>query len=428
MEQRRYDYAVVGSGMGGATVAYELARRGKAVLVLEKGVREREFGAFMDYTRTYDCNPITRLPRRTKEGTVLWRTLMAGGSTVVACGNGVRCLEAELESLGVPLGVELSEMEKEMGVAPITRRLLGKASLALESAAAELGYDLQLMPKFISPKACRKCAGCVLGCPHDAKWSAVKQLDLLEQSEGEIWYGATVERVLVANGRATGVEGHKDGRAFRVAADGVIVAAGGLGTPVILQKTGIDAGRGLFADLFVNTYDTRGKLDQTHEPSMAMVGLQSHVDDGFLISPFIAPTKPNLWVELGMRGLLVRRENLLGMMAKIVDERAGRVYADGRVSKPVTAIDQARLRKGSDRCREILIKAGADPKSIVVSIVQGAHPGGTAAIGEVVDQNLETKIASLFVCDASVLPIPPGLPPMVTIGALGKYLAKKLAA
>jgi choline dehydrogenase-like flavoprotein len=320
-------------------------------------------------------------------------------------------------------------METEMGVAPIARRLLGKASLVLESAASELGYDLQPMPKFISPKACRKCGGCVLGCPHDAKWSAVRQLDLLEQSDGEIWYGANVERVLVANGKATGVEGHKDGKTFRVAADGVIVAAGGLGTPVILQEAGIDAGKGLFADLLVNTYGTtRNKLDQTHEPSMTMVGLQWRADDGFLISPHIAASKPALWVELGAPALRMGRDSLLGMMTKIVDERAGRVYADGNVSKPVTAVDQARLRKGSDRCREILIKAGADPKSIAVSIVQGAHPGGTAAIGEVVDQNLETKIAGLFVCDASVLPIAPGLPPMVTIGALGKYLAKKLAA
>jgi len=62
-----------------------------------------------------------------------------------------------------------------------------------------------------------------------------------------------------------------------------------------------------------------------------------------------------------------------------------------------------------------------------VSAVQGAHPGGTAAIGEVVDTNLETKVSGLFVCDASVLPAAPGLPPMLTIGALAKYLGKKLA-
>jgi choline dehydrogenase-like flavoprotein len=94
MEHPRYDCVVVGSGMGGGTVAYELAKRGKTVLVLEKGFCEQEFGAFMDYTRTYDCNRITRIPRRTKEGTIIWRMLMAGGSTVghaaMACKPGGR--------------------------------------------------------------------------------------------------------------------------------------------------------------------------------------------------------------------------------------------------------------------------------------------------------------------------------------------------
>lgn len=427
MEQRHFDYAVVGSGMGGATVAYELAKRGKTVLVLERGLREQKFGAFMDYTRTYDCNPITRTPHHTAEGTIIWRAFMFGGSTVMACGNGVRSLERELESLGVPLHEELSAMEAEMSVAPIARRLLGKASLALESAASELGYELRLMPKFIAPKVCRKCGGCTLGCSHNAKWSAMSQLDKLEDLGGEIWHDATVQGVVVSNGKAVGVEGCKERKAFRVASDGVILAAGALATPVILQKAGIDAGRGLFADLLVNTYATADGLDQTHEPSMTMVGLQWHQDEGFLISPHVAASKATLWVELGNRSFVMRRDRLLGMMTKIIDERGGRVYADGKVSKPATVADQARLRKGSERCKEILVKAGADPKSIAVSKVQGAHPGGTAAIGEVVDRNLETKITGLFVCDASVLPTAPGLPPMLTIGALGKYLAKELA-
>jgi choline dehydrogenase-like flavoprotein len=252
-------------------------------------------------------------------------------------------------------------------------------------------------------------------------------VDQLEQWGGDIWYGANVERVVVENGRATGVEGRKGRQRFRVAGDCVVLAAGGLATPVILQKAGIEAGRGLFADLLVNTYGSTTGLNQLHEPSMTMVGLQSHKDEGYLISPFVAPTKPNLWVDVGNRAFRMSRDKLLGMMTKIVDERAGRVNPDGSVTKPATASDQAKLRRGADVCTEILIKAGVDPKSIVVSKGQGAHPGGTAAIGEVVDSNLETKIAGLFVCDASVLPTAPGLPPMLTIGALGKHLAKKLA-
>jgi choline dehydrogenase-like flavoprotein len=428
MEERRYDCVVVGSGMGGGTVAQELVKRGKQVLVLEKGRREQKLGTFRDDLRYYDGNAVTQTPNKSKEGTILWRTFMAGGSTVVSCGNGVRALQEELVSLGIPLDDEFREMEAELAVAPIDESLLSEGSLALASAAADLGYDLERMPKFISADSCRRCGSCVHGCPHGAKWTAVRQLDLLEEGGGAIQYGAVVDRVIVENGRAVGVEGRAERQAFRATAGTVVLAAGGLSTPVILQTSGLEAGRGLFIDLLVNTYGTTSGLNQMREPTMTLVGLQSHEAEGFLISPYVQHSRPGFLVEVGRQGLLMSDKKLIGMMTKITDDRAGRVLADGSVSKPVTASDRKKLRQGSDRCREIMIKAGASPKSIVVSKAQGAHPGGTAAIGEVVDQNLETKIAGLFVCDASVLPTAPGLPPMLTIGALAKYLAKKLVA
>ena len=71
------------------------------------------------------------------------------------------------------------------------------------------------------------------------------------------------------------------------------------------------------------------------------------------------------------------------------------------------------------------------PESLFESKVQGAHPGGSAAIGTVVDRTLQTKIDNLFVCDASVFPAAAyndrdRLPPIVTIVALAKKLAKTL--
>jgi len=45
-----------------------------------------------------------------------------------------------------------------------------------------------------------------------------------------------------------------------------------------------------------------------------------------------------------------------------------------------------------------------------------------------VDEHLMTTLKNLYVCDASVLPKGPGLPPILTIVALGKRLAKELAA
>jgi len=45
----------------------------------------------------------------------------------------------------------------------------------------------------------------------------------------------------------------------------------------------------------------------------------------------------------------------------------------------------------------------------------------------VVDKDLQTEINNLFICDASVLPTSSGLPPILTIVALAKRLAKTLA-
>lgn len=184
MGTRRYDYVVVGSGMGGATVASELARRGKQVLVLEKGRREHTVGTFRDDLRYFDTSSVTQTPNKSKEGTILWRTFMAGGSTVVSCGNGVRALEAELASLGIPLDQEFSEMETELGVAPIDETLLSEGSLALTTAARDLVYQMEPMPKFISAEKCKRCGSCAHGCPHGAKWTALSRLDVLEEEGG----------------------------------------------------------------------------------------------------------------------------------------------------------------------------------------------------------------------------------------------------
>jgi len=113
-------------------------------------------------------------------------------------------------------------------------------------------------------------------------------------------------------------------------------------------------------------------------------------------------------------------------MTKSRDDASGRVNADGSVSKRVTEADRSRLDEGAAISREILVKAGAKRSSVLVSAPQGAHPGGTAAIGKVVDEDLRTRVDGLYVCDGSVLPVAPGMPPILTIVALAKRLASHL--
>jgi choline dehydrogenase-like flavoprotein len=428
LDNKEYEFIVVGSGAGGATLARQLSKQGKDVLVVETGRYEEKIGTFHDAIRYFDTSKSTKIPAKSKEGVILWRTLMAGGSTVVSCGNATRCLEDELAGFGIALNEEFAEAEREMNVSPIAEGLLSEGSERIMRASKELGYSMELMPKFIDPVKCQKNGTCVFGCANGAKWTALNYLEEARQSGADILYKTRVQRVLVEDGKARGIKGIGPQGQIEILSDVVILAAGGLGTPVILQQSGVNnAGQGLFVDLFVNTYGVTEGLNQIHEPTMALVDRQFHKSKGFILSPFVQHTKMIRFIEFGARGLTLPTHRLIGIMTKIMDEPVGSVYPDGTVSKPVTARDWTRLREGSSIAREILVKAGADDNSILVSKPQGAHPGGTAALGKVVDKDLQTCVDNLFVCDASVLPRAPGMPPILTIVALAKRLAKTMS-
>ena len=428
MKGDKYEFIIVGSGAGGATLAMELSKRGKQVLIVERGNYEEKIGTLRDSLRYFDRNKLTMMPAKAKEGAILYRTMMAGGSTVASSGCGVRCLEEELAGFGINLDAEFAEAEEEMKIVPYDERRLSKGSKKILEASRELGYGMEPMPKFIDPTKCRRCGRCALGCKHNAKWTALDFLDEAKKNGAEIAYNTRVQKVIVENGKVKGISGTGPDGSFEILADVVILAAGGVGTPVILLKSGFeDAGSGFFMDLLVNTYGVTKDLSQTNEPTMSLVYHGFHNNRGFILSPSLNQPRLVRYIELGVKGILLPTDRLLGIMNKIADDPVGRVYVDGTFSKPVTENDWATLREGSSISKEILVKAGADSNSIVVSKVQGGHPGGTAAIGKVVDKDLQTKMDNLFVCDASVFPTSSGLPPILTIVALAKRLAKTLA-
>jgi len=119
---------------------------------------------------------------------------------------------------------------------------------------------------------------------------------------------------------------------------------------------------------------------------------------------------------------------MLGLMTKITDDDVGEVHVNGAIHKPVTESDREKLDKGIEISRGILVQAGVDPKSLYTSRIRGAHPGGTAGIGRVVNVDQETEISRLFVSDASVFPVSPGAPPVLTIIALSKRFSKKMVS
>lgn len=426
--EREFDYIIVGAGAGGATVAKELSKKNKNILVIEKGNVEKSIGTFNDALRYFDGSKITKIPFKSKEGVTLWRAFMAGGSAFVAAGNYIRSFEREFKSMGIDLESEFLEAEKELHVAPLDDSLISEGSRTIARAARQLGFNMEPMMKAIDPSKCIRCGQCMLGCRTGAKWTPIEYLNEALNNGVEIMYNTTVDKVISEKGTVKGVLAHNAKEQITLNAKKVILSAGGLSTPVILQSSGInEAGTNLFIDIFVCIYGLHKDLSLINEPQMAMVNLDFHNDKGFLLSPCVNHVRQIRFIEAGMKGFAMPTKRILGIMIKIADEESGYVYPDGSVSKIVTNQDRERLNFGTVISKKILEKAGVDPDTFIETHPAGAHPGGTAAIGRIIDTNLETRINNLYVCDASVFPKAPGMPPILTIIALSKRLAKHLS-
>lgn len=417
---------IVGSGVGGSTLAKELSASGRKVLVAERGnyFSAQQIGSELQAYKFYDKHALWS---KTKEGIFYYRTIMAGGTSIVSCGNGVRALEKELKKIGIDLTKEFIETEKELRIKPVPKKRLGEATKKIMKAASRIGVNMAAMPKFINFKKCISCGNCILGCRRDAKWTALEYLNKAGANGAFLLNGINITRVLISQGRAIGVSAEDQrGKKRELFANTVVLAAGGVGTPIILQNSGIAAGNKLFLDLFNVTIGLSADAGLAGEITMAAV---SH-NQGFILSPFIDnPAALVSVIPLPLRRKLkisLHKKHMLGIMAKIKDNSRGKVHKDGTLEKTVTPEDLFKLNKGAALSRKILINAGVNPKTILTTKIRGAHPGGSAAIGEVVDKNLKTKIKGLFICDASVLPESPGLPPIVTIIALAKRLSKFL--
>jgi len=415
-------FLVIGSGAGGATVAKELATRGAKVTIVEKGGSYR-LGTALRALKFYSGGKLNA-GEMSVEGTELLRTIMIGGSTMVTLGNGVRALQDELGNAGLHIDRELEEAEKELGVTPTPEKFLGERTRILRSASTDLGYEVKPMPKFVNFNRCRMCGLCVVGCPYGAKWTALNFIGEAKKAGAKLMTETEVEQIIHRNGEVKSIRARGPSGRFELAADKVILAAGGLGTPVILQNSGVDAGDGLFADLFAITYGIVDGLDMGEELGMATVIDEFHEKDGFILSPALDMRLDMLfYLPLLKKTRAFKRNKTLGLMTKIADENSGKVYPNGRIHKPVTERDRKRLEHGAEISKNILIQAGADHNSIFTTKVRGAHMGGTAAIGKITDKNLETEIGGVYVCDASVLPSAPGNPPALTIVAIAKKLA-----
>ncbi|WP_300012592.1 FAD-dependent oxidoreductase [Pseudonocardia sp.] len=415
-----YDCVVVGSGPGGAGVARELARAGARVLLVERGRADPPSGRARQALRELF------VPGRSlfRSGSVLvLRGVTLGGSSMYYFGSAWEPPLDVLRAHGLDLGSDVDALRTELAPAALPRELMGPRATRLLDSARALGLDWQPVPKFVDQHRLRRDG---LGAFGAARWTAREFVDDAIGAGARVVTGARAERVIVRSGMACGVELRIGGRTVAVDAGRVVLAAGGLGTPVILRASGIArAGRDFFYDPVLAVSGSVDGLDAGPEPAM-LAACDRLAEDGYVLTDLCRPRwlHSALTVAAGRPDRVAAYRSTLTVMVKARDVLSGRLTGRGGVDKPLTGADRSVLGRGEARARDVLRHAGA--RSVFAAGHVAVHPGGTAKVGDVVDTDLQTEIRGLYVCDASVIPVAWGLPPTFTVMALARRLGRHL--
>jgi len=430
------DVIVVGSGPGGAAVARGLAQKGKRVLILERGYDHRGkfyYGTYLGALRYSERMALLY----TEEGLNIIAPVMVGGATNLFTGCSALPPVWLKTRHGIDIERQALDTIRELDIKPLPGHLRGNASTRIASAANAIGYEWFPQPKFFRPDRCSHAgrdfsctATCMLGCRCGAKWTAAEWIDEAVANGAVLRTCARVKSIVTDGKQATGVEGRIGHRRFTAYADNVVLSAGGIGTPRILQNSGFHrAGIGMTMDTTVMVYGKSKQTGTGQDPPMtwsfendADGYMLSTLTDPFLLYPLAAIQK-----GLGPALQWFRWHRLMGIMIKLKDDISGGIYPNGKIRKPLTAGDNERLENAYAVCRKILLEAGAESSSIFMRPFIGTHPSGTVRIGEMLGPNLKTEIDGLYVCDASTFPESLDRPTVLTIISLGKRLAEHLS-
>jgi len=427
LDNGTFDVIVVGSGPGGATVARDLSHRGKKVLIVEWGPGGPIRGNLAQYASELLVPGRSLLVTNRMLGLV--RGITTGGSSVFYYGT---CFPVPFEmfaSHGVDLSADVEAARRELPIGPLKDEMFTPMAGRLMDSARRLGFDWKRLDKFMFQDRWKpEYRFGYYGDPHGVKWSARMHVDDAVAHGAVLMNGAKVTRVVVENGAATGVEYLEKSEKKVVSAPVVVVSAGGIGSPLILRASGIqDAGYDFFFDPLITVCGTIKDVALRNN-EIPMSGGVLMKNEGYVMTDMPIPPSNHMVFT----GQVLRLDKLFAfrhtarIMIKIKDSQGGRLTARGGVRKKLTGADLDKFLHGYANARRVLREAGAT--GIYKTWYLAAHPGGTVKIGQLVDTNLQSHYRNLYVCDCSVIPEAWGLPPVLTVVALGKRLARHLAA
>ena len=493
---RTADVVVIGTGAGGAVSAALLAEAGYDVVMLERG------GWYTRHDFTEDEPALTETLfadgglRTTDDASIaLLQGGAAGGGTTVNWMIMLRTPDYVLEQWARESGVHGMSPREMAGVFDTVERDV-RAGLVPEDAhsannrivldgARALGWRVR--SGRINAQGCVRCGFCSYGCRHNAKQSTlltylprafaagaslytdtvVERLECLERDTGR---GTPPRKRVVA--RTTG------GGQLTIDAPLVVVAAGAVGTPVLLQRAGFGGGG---VGQWLRLHPTTAVAGHYDREIVASSGIPlttmcdefirwQGTDYGFWIETppmhpaFTAAALPGVGVA---HAQAIAPFNHLGVLVGLTRDGAERSVSNGRVTvnrrgevsiryrlgiedeKRVRAslVAMARLHFAMGATRVHTLHAApltartvAEAPSFATASVApnrlalfSAHVNGTCRMGRdpatsgATPEGERHGVRGLYITDGSLLPTALGVNPQETIMAVSHVLASRLA-
>lgn len=419
---------VVGSGAGGATAALELTLKGYDVKILEAGKPFKPFSRHLTLT-----DPLRKIgllgsektigrvfphmdASRSSSELILVRGITTGGSTSISCGNMVRA-DQGLKELGLDLTQEFDAIEKKIPIRPIPIKRWRPLTKKMYESAKELNLNPHPTPKAVKLHKCTSCGLCEMGCSAEARWDSSEFLNEAINKGAKLFTSTLVEKVIIENGRVTGVQVRSGGSSTIIKTDLVVLAAGGIGSAQIMKASGLNTEDKLWVDIVLTLGGVLKDSRQLEEPPM--VWYTQHKD--YILSPYLDILshffhKPWRKVSLNDR---------VGIMVKLADTSNGSVSSEGVVKKEITDEDKSKINDAISHAEDIMELSGVSGP-FINGMYNGGHLGGTLPLkkGDISSMKPSGLPEGLWIADLSLAPRSQGLPTIMLTSALAMRVCK----
>ena len=494
-----YDFVVVGSGPGGSVAAAVLAESGARVAIVEEGghFTRRDFN--MQEAWAYPNLYQEHGNRATDDlSIIILQGRSVGGGSTVNWTSSFRTPEATLARWASRHGVvgldaaalapHFAAVEQRLSIGPGNEDDVNRNNRKLWDGAQKLGFAPELIRRNV--KGCARLGYCGMGCPLDAKQSAlITYIPDAMASGADLYSDCRVKLLETDRGRARAVvaealdraRDRPNGRRIVLHAKrGVILAAGAINTPALLLRSKIgnasgQVGRRTFLHPTVPLIAFYAEPIEAFYGPPQSVACHHFADRGSRMGYFLetAPVHPML-AALAFPGFGAAHRHAMerlayaqATIALLIDghhdqnDDGGRVSATGdgrtKISYPLGAAHREAAVDALGNMARLQLAAGAtevvtlhdQPLSIrsegdIARIAQapfgpnqhtlfsahqmgGCAMGGDARTSVVNGRGRHHELENLWITDGSIFPTSLGVNPQLSIFAHARLFATEIA-